>query len=649
MTVVYVTVVGVSTREARAVFVTPCVTRVIEKDISRKYIDRRNRVLETRTVAALQPAENIDTIRVIDRVNAMNAHNKHMIDVIIDGKMLQMEIDSGAPCGIVSVNTLRKIKPRFALEKTNRQFVSYTGHQILCISCIPVKVTIGHTTRELNLFVVKGPFDALFGREWISHFVHKIDFKKLFSAPETVHMISTAVPSLTQGQKAQLDQLLAKYKDIFSSTAGTLTGPPISLHLKPDEHPIPKTEHIFSQLKGAKFFCHLDITDAYSHLVLNEESSHVLTLNTPTHGIIRPVRAVYGSSSIPAIWQRKIETVLQGLENVKNFFDDMVLYAENFESLLKMLDLVLQRLREHGLHLNRDKCVFATSAIKFLGHKVDSQGIHKSDKHVQAIRNAPKPSTPEELQLFLGKATYYSFFIPDLSTRNCPLRNMLLVKPYKWTPTAEKAYDNIKNVLVSPQVLMPYDPTRSLLLATDASKTGLGAVLSHRLDNGQERPIAYASRTMSATEQRYPQINKEALVEAGQDLARSGYKAPEANYRLGSNCLVLEHRVVIPPAFRETILKELHTAHLGIVKIKGLARSFVFWPGIDSDIEGEAKTCSECAKNAHKPPKYRRHHWEYPKSPTELQSPSYQTMVRSLQPWSSNHFFEEAVLNSTSS
>ena len=143
-----------------------------------------------------------------------------------------------------------------------------------------------------------------------------------------------------------------------------------------DEHLIPRAEHIFSQLKGAKLFCHLDITDAYSHLVLDEQSSHALTLNTPMHDLIHLTRAV---------WHGK--------------------QSEDFDSLLRVLK-TLERLRKHGLRLNRKKCVFATSAVEFLGHKIDSQGIHKSDKHVQAVRNTPRPSTPEELQLFLGKTTF---------------------------------------------------------------------------------------------------------------------------------------------------------------------------------------------------------------------------------------------------
>lgn len=100
-------------------------------------------------------------------------------------------------------------------------------------------------------------------------------------------------------------------------------------------------------------------------------------------------------------------------------------------------------------------------------------------------------------------------------------------------------------------------------------------------------------------------------------LGTSGYKAPEMNYKLAANCLVFEHRVVIPNSLRSAILKDLHTAHLGIVKMKGLARSFIFWPGMDADIERIAQECNECAKYAHAQPAFKDHHWEYPKGPWE--------------------------------
>ncbi|XP_011860169.1 PREDICTED: uncharacterized protein K02A2.6-like [Vollenhovia emeryi] len=253
---------------------------------------------------------------------------------------------------------------------------------------------------------------------------------------------------------------------------------------------------------------------------------------------------------------------------------------------------------------------------------------------------------------------------------------MLLDESFVWTRNAEIAYREIKNILISPQVLIPYDPSLPLLLAIDASKTGLGAVLSHRLSNREERPIAYASRTMSSTEQRYPQIDKEALaivcrmanyadylahfnynvmfkptklnanadycfrtplstteemhcvtarkekerihdefdefifcqlrqlpvraeyiaretrkdphlgkivqlLETGQNLIHLNYKAPEVNYTLAANCLMFEHRIVVPASLRQPILDDLHAAH------------------------------------AHAPQKFRNHHWEYPKGPWE--------------------------------
>ncbi|XP_024877348.1 uncharacterized protein K02A2.6-like, partial [Temnothorax curvispinosus] len=384
-----------------------------------------------------------------------------------------------------------------------------------------------------------------------------------------------------------------------------------------------------------------------------------------------------------------METILEGLPGVTNFFDDIIIPADGFDNLLSVLSATLERLRTHGIRLNRAKCVFATPTLECLGHKIDRHGFHKSDKHIAAIRDAPQPTTPEQLQLFLGKATYYSAYISNLSDRTRPLRDMLLTDPFKWTLDAEKAYQDIKEALISPQVLMQYDPSLPLILATDASKTdhkpltqilhpekSLPTLCISRMANyadylahfnfdvvfkptDQNTNADYCSRIPHPSTRN--EVNKLSLhggrnvseedgidrfalhqiqqlpvraehiaretrknphlgkivqeLEAGRNLARIGYKAPEACYTLAANCLLFEHRVVIPSTLRQPILDDLHTAHIGIVKMKGLARSFIYWPGIDSDIERSAKSCVECARHAHAPPKFSDHHWEYPKGP----------------------------------
>lgn len=493
-----------------------------------------------------QSLDDIDDIEVfgkIEVVGCVQSPSRQLIDVNIEGTTVKMELDTGAPCSIISKSKLHAVKPDCVLMKSDRRFASYTGHRINCIGKTSVTITIGATTRKLDLYVVDGNFEALLGREWIVEFVREINFERLFAKPAALHKLFTN-QSLSLEQKNQLDNTLARYQDVFSDIPGKVSGPPAKMHLKAgatpvfarardvpvalrdayareidakiasgfykrvdysewastthvvakkngklritgnykptlnpriiiDEHPIPKVDQLFNRMRGATLFCHLDVTDAYTHLEVDDEFSQALTLNTPTHGLIRPTRAVYGAANIPAIWQRRMDTILQGLANVVSFFDDTIVFADNFDNLLQALNSTLERFRQHGLKLNRDKCYFAQPVLEALGHKIDASGIHKSDAHIRAVRDAPKPTTPEELQLFLGKATYYSSFIPDLSTRDRPLRDMLLKDPFSWTPEGDRAYTEIKNLLISPQVLMQYDPALPLLLACDASKTGL--------------------------------------------------------------------------------------------------------------------------------------------------------------------------------
>ncbi|GFT87038.1 uncharacterized protein K02A2.6 [Trichonephila clavipes] len=190
-------------------------------------------------------------------------------------------------------------------------------------------------------------------------------------------------------------------------------------------------------------------------------------------------------------------------------------------------------------------------------------------------------------------------------------------------------------------------PSLPLTLASDASPVGIGCVLSHVYPDGSERPIAFASRTLSGSEKKYSQIDKEALsivwamsqiealpvtskelrqetskdIELGPLLRalREGkdLQGREAQYTIEDGCIMYGQRVCIPRKFRKNVLEELHAGHLGIVKIKAIARSFVYWKNIDNDIEEAAKNCVDCARYKADPPKSKVHYWEYPSMPWE--------------------------------
>lgn len=347
----------------------------------------------------------------------------------------------------------------------------------------------------------------------------------------------------------------------------------------------------------------------------------------------------------------------------------------------------------------------------------------------------PRPSNVTELKSFLGLVTFYARFLPDLATIAQPLYELTQKDcNFEWLSQHESSFAQIKTEVASDRVLIGYDASLPLVIAVDASPVGLGAVLSHRMPNGEERPIAFASRTLNAAEKRYSQIDKEALAirwglfkfhhylygvrftlltdhqplthifnpakrlpqlsatrmlhyatelrifnfdiqyrasklhgnadclsrlpltseslfssvptvaqldatavhqlhqfeqlpVTARQVAKATVADPEmqtllTNIREGKhlgdqdfkfsllgNVIFHGSRVYVPPQLRKQVLMELHSGHFGVVKMKMLARSYIYWPKLDSDIEQLVRACPHCLQAMKNPPKVSTHTW----------------------------------------
>ena len=153
------------------------------------------------------------------------------------------------------------------------------------------------------------------------------------------------------------------------------------------------------------------------------------------------------------------------------------------------------------------------SQVHYLGHTFSSKGIQPTQDKVGAIRDAPVPTNIHQLKSFLGLINFYAKFLPNLSTVLAPLYVLIQKShPWKWGPSQQRGFQDAKERLLSSSLLVHYSEQQPLLLAADASPYGHGAVLSHTMADGSERPIAYASRSLTVTERRYLQLDKKALA-----------------------------------------------------------------------------------------------------------------------------------------
>ena len=262
----------------------------------------------------------------------------------------------------------------------------------------------------------------------------------------------------------------------------------VNLAVKLDKYPIPKVDDLF-----AKTFTKLDLCQAYQQLPLDEESKSYVVINTHK-GLFRYTRLPYGISSAPGIFQRVMESLLQGIPGVIVYIDDILITGATEQEHLQALEEVLSRLEKAGLRTRKCKCRFMVPSVDFLGYRIDTEGPHPQPGKVKTIKEAPSPTCITELKAYLGLLTYYSRFLPNLSTTFAPLYALLQKDyPWRWTEEEEKSFTASKELLTSSSLLVHFDPKLKLGLACDASAYGIGAVLAHHMLDGSEKPIGYVS------------------------------------------------------------------------------------------------------------------------------------------------------------
>ena len=332
-----------------------------------------------------------------------------LVEVIINGTPVQMELDTGASLSLLSKSTYEQI-PSLKLQPTFVQLKAYTGEVVQILGEANVTVNYGKHKQQLVVYVVNGNRPNLMGRDWLSSLKVSIG---------NIHRL---------GKPHKLSEILQKYESVFMEGLGTFTGGRVTLHVDPqvkpkffkartlpisikdkvekelkkleslgiitpvknsqwaapvvpvlkhngtirlcgdyrvtinqaskvDTYPLPRVEDLFTAMSGGKLFTKLDMPQAYLQLPMDDSSKELVTINTHK-GLYHYNRIPFGVSSVPVVFQRCMENLFQGCTDVAIYLDDIIITGSTIENHLDNLDKVLNIVTKAGLKLNKDKCKF---------------------------------------------------------------------------------------------------------------------------------------------------------------------------------------------------------------------------------------------------------------------------------------------------
>ena len=274
-----------------------------------------------------------------------------------------------------------------------------------------------------------------------------------------------------------------------------------------NHHKMPTVEEVAHEFENLHYFTKLDACHGYWSIVLGEESSLLMTFNSP-FGRYHFQHLPFSLVCSQDIFQKKMDQFLKECPWCIGIADDITVHghieAEHDACLCNLMQVPCK----YGVVFNPQKMYVKDPAVNFFGCLYDASGVHPDPEKVDAVYALPAPINVTELQEFLGMVTYLSPFICGLSTLTAPLQELLKKDAdFIWNASYEIAFEWIKEAVISDTTLRYFDPSLPMTIQVDASQVGLGAAL---LQNG--KPIAFASKALTETECQYSNIEREMLA-----------------------------------------------------------------------------------------------------------------------------------------
>ena len=288
-----------------------------------------------------------------------------------------------------------------------------------------------------------------------------------------------------------------------------------------DSHPLPRICETLESLAGAAHFSTFDMNSGFWQVPMEEESKQYTAFTLGSMGLYECESMPFGLCNTPPTFQRLMQNCLGklNLTYCLIYLDDVIVFSDTPEEHLRRMRVVFNRLHEHGLKLKPSKCEVFKSEINYLAHHVSQKGVLPSKKNLESIAQCPPPDTYTRVKSFVGLVGHYRHFIKGFAKIAAPLYDLTSgdnkdkkSEHVDLSPEAREAFDSLKAACLQAPILSFPDFNKLFLLETDASGRGLGAVLSQKQADGRYHPIAYASRVMNETEQRYHSNKQEFLA-----------------------------------------------------------------------------------------------------------------------------------------